>query len=233
MCSAFCPQFLRLPAEGLGDHLPATVGAPPALVVHDTQPHQDRRNHMDRRLHIGGKEARAGWEILDALPGPHVDHLGNALDLGRFADGSFVEVYASHVLEHFDYRDELHTALQEWHRVLRPGGVLRLSVPDLDILAHLLLQRHQFDVNQRFQIMRMIFGGHLDAYDHHRVGLNQDFLAAYLTRAGFEGLQRVNRHGLFADTSETVVAGTPISLSVNAFKPLTPSLSATASAVPA
>jgi predicted SAM-dependent methyltransferase len=181
---------------------------------------------MERRLHIGGREARAGWEILDVLPGPHVDHLGNALDLSRFADDSFAEVYASHVLEHFDYKEELPAALQEWHRVLRPGGVLRLSVPDLDILAHLLLQRHQFDVNQRFQIMRMIFGGHVDAYDHHRVGLNQDFMSAYLARAGFEKLQRVNRHALFADTSETVVAGTPISLNVNAFKPQTAALAA-------
>ncbi len=175
---------------------------------------------MERRLHIGGKEARVGWEIMDALPGPQVDHLGNALDLSRFEDESFTEVYASHVLEHFDYREELPAALQEWHRVLRPGGVLRLSVPDLDILAHLLLQRHQLDVEQRFQIMRMIFGGHLDAYDHHRVGLNQDFMSVYLARAGFEKLQRVNRHGLFADTSDTVVAGTPISLNVNAYKPL-------------
>jgi len=174
---------------------------------------------MQRRLHIGGHEAREGWEILDARPGPQVDHVGNALDLSRFEDGCFAEVYASHVLEHFDYQDELPRALAEWHRVLAPGGVLRVSVPDLDILAHLLLQRHVFDVNQRFQLMRMIFGGHTHEHDHHRVGLNQDFMAAYLDRAGFTGLQRVSRHALFADTSETVVGSTPISLNLNAYKP--------------
>ena len=174
---------------------------------------------MQRRLHIGGVESRSGWEILDARPGPAVDHVGNALDLGRFADGLFTEVYASHVLEHFDYADELPLALAEWHRVLVPGGVLRVSVPDLDILAHLLLQRHVFDVNQRFELMRMIFGGHTHEHDHHRVGLNQDFMAAYLARAGFTGLQRVSRHALFTDTSDTVVAGTPISLNLNAYKP--------------
>jgi len=174
---------------------------------------------MRRRLHIGGHEAREGWEILDARPGPQVDHVGNALDLSRFEDGCFAEVYASHVLEHFDYQDELPRALAEWHRVLAPGGVLRVSVPDLDILAHLLLQRHVFDVNQRFQLMRMIFGGHTHEHDHHRVGLNQDFMAAYLDRAGFTGLQRVSRHALFADTSETVVGSTPISLNLNAYKP--------------
>ena len=173
----------------------------------------------ERKLHIGGAEAHAGWEVLDVREGAHVDHVGNALDLSLFVEGTFAEIYASHVLEHFDYVDELPRVLAEIHRVLTPGGVLRLSVPDIDILAHLLLQRHVLDINQRFQVMRMIFGGHTHAHDHHRVGLNQDFMAAFLERAGFVGLQRVGRHGLFADTSETVVLGTPISLNVNAHKP--------------
>ena len=172
-----------------------------------------------RRLHIGGAEARAGWEVFDVRPGVHVDHVGDAKDLSRFADGTFAEIYASHVLEHFDYVDELPRVLAEWHRVLAPGGVLRVSVPDIDILAHLLLQRHLLDVNQRFQVMRMMFGGQTHAHDHHRVGLNQDFMAAYLDRAGFVNLQRVGRHGLFADTSETTVLATPISLNLNAHKP--------------
>jgi len=174
---------------------------------------------MERRLHIGGREKRDGWEILNILPGPDVDHVGDAVDLSRFADGSFAEVYASHVLEHFDYRQGLALALREWFRVLAPGGVLKLSVPDLDILAHLLLQRHKLDVNQRFEVMRMIFGGHVDAHDYHLVGLNQEFLAGFLSHAGFEPPQRVQRHGLFRDTSDTVVAGIPISLNVNACKP--------------
>jgi hypothetical protein len=59
----------------------------------------------------------------------------------------------------------------------------------------------------------------MDAHDYHLVGLNQDFLAIYLGQAGFEGLQRVQRHGFFKDTSDLVVAGTPISLNLNAYKP--------------
>lgn len=175
-----------------------------------------------RRLHIGGARAGAGWEVLDVRAAPHVDHVGDARDLGRFAEASFDEIYASHVLEHFDYAEELPAVLEQWRRVLVPGGVLRLSVPDLDILAHLLLQKHALDINQRFLVMRMMFGGQTHEHDHHRVGLNQDFLAAYLTRAGFERLQRVTNHGLFADSSQTVVAGTPISLNLNAFKPAAP-----------
>jgi predicted SAM-dependent methyltransferase len=184
---------------------------------------------MHRKLHIGGKLRSPGWEILNVLPGPDVDHVGNAVDLSRFADGSFTELYASHVLEHFGYNGPLQKALQEWQRVLVPGGVLHVSVPDLDVLAYLLLQRHRFTLTERFQIMRMMFGGHVDAYDVHLVGLNAEFLTGYLKAAGFENVQRVSRHGLFADTSDLAVAGTPISLNVNAYRPV----AVPAAAVPA
>jgi predicted SAM-dependent methyltransferase len=63
-----------------------------------------------------------GWEVLNAVAGPHVDHLGNAEDLARFADASFDVLYASHVVEHLDYRDRLAATLREWNRVLAPGG---------------------------------------------------------------------------------------------------------------
>jgi len=173
---------------------------------------------MERKLHIGGREARAGWEILNINPGPDVDHIGDAIKLTDFADGTFAEVYASHVLEHFDCKEGVMGALKEWHRVLAPGGVLRLSVPDLDVLAQLLLQRERLDVNQRFHVMRMIFGGHVDAHDHHIVGLNEEFLAGYLYGTGFTDVRRVQRHGIFRDTSDMVFAGTPISLNLYAVK---------------
>jgi len=187
---------------------------------------------MTRKLHIGGKVRSPGWENLNVQPGPAVDHVGDAIDLSRFADASFAEVYASHVLEHFDYNGPLLCALKEWQRVLQPGGVLHVSVPDLDVLAYLLLQRHRLGVNERFQVMRMIFGGHVDAHDVHLVGLNAEFLAGYLQAAGFEAVQRVPRHGLFADTSELAVAGTPISLNVKAFKAVTAQVPPPAAAQP-
>jgi predicted SAM-dependent methyltransferase len=172
----------------------------------------------ERRLHIGGREKRAGWEIVNINPGPDVDHVLDAADLTSFADGSVEEIYASHVVEHFDYKDRLVKTLQEWHRVLAPGGALRISVPDLDVLAQLLLQRQRLDVNQRFHVMRMIFGGHVDAHDYHLVGLNAEFLAGFLQAAGFGSVTRVARHGLFRDTSDMIFAGTPISLNVVAVK---------------
>ncbi len=56
-----------------------------------------------------------------------------------FTDGSFDFVYSSHVLEHFA-REAGETLLRESVRVLSPGGIVRVVVPDLEILARLYLR---------------------------------------------------------------------------------------------
>jgi predicted SAM-dependent methyltransferase len=171
-----------------------------------------------RKLHIGGQVRAAGWEVIDANPGPCVDHVGNAGDLSRFESSTFTDVYASHVLEHFDYKDELLATLKEWCRVLVPGGTLHVSVPDLDILTRLFCDRQQLSPQDRFLVMRMIFGGHIDRYDYHLVGLNDEFLAQYLAAAGFTDIRRVSELGFFDDTSTASLGGIPISLNVTAVK---------------
>ena len=155
---------------------------------------------------------------INALPGPYVDHIGNANDLSRFADNTFSEIYASHVVEHFDYNSELLRTLKEWNRVLVPGGRIYISVPDLDVLAKLLLSKNELDVSERFSVMRMIFGGHMDQYDYHLVGLNEDFLADFLMGSGFIKIRRVGEFGMFSDTSSMRFKGVAISLNVIAEK---------------
>jgi len=172
-----------------------------------------------RKLHIGGHVRVSGWEVLDANPGAVVDHVGDAGDLGRFETGAFEAVYASHVLEHFDYKDALGAALREWHRVLSPGGQLYVSVPDLDVLASLFVLKEKLTVEERYLVMRMMFGGHIDRFDYHLVGLSVDFLATFLGEAGFVNLRKVRSFGLFEDTSAMLFKGVPISLNVVAEKP--------------
>jgi len=53
-------------------------------------------------------------------------------------------IYSSHMIEHLA-RDGAWAFLLECHRVLRPGGRLRLVVPDLHALAHQYLQRGDAD----------------------------------------------------------------------------------------
>lgn len=174
---------------------------------------------MARKLHIGGRTRAAGWEILNANPGPEVDHVGNANDLSRFPDATFGEIYASHVLEHLDYQGELANSLREWLRVLEPGGKVYISVPDMDALARLFLEKELLTLDERFFVMRMMFGGHTDRYDYHVVGLNEEFLARYLAQAGFVRARRVENFGLFQDTSTMDFKGMPISVNLVAEKP--------------
>jgi predicted SAM-dependent methyltransferase len=171
-----------------------------------------------RRLHIGGKHAHPEWEIINAIATPEVDHIGNAKDLSRFDDVTFSELYASHVLEHFDYSQELVAVLKEWNRVLKPGGKLYISVPDLDVLAELILKKDKLDLNQRFHVMRMMFGGQIDEYDYHKVGLNFEFLNNYLIEAGYTNIQKVDEFKIFNDTSSYKPYGVFISLNVIAEK---------------
>jgi predicted SAM-dependent methyltransferase len=173
---------------------------------------------VPRKLHIGGQVRTPGWEVLDANPGPCVDHVGDASDLKRFENDTFDQIYASHVVEHFDYQNQLVATLKEWHRVLTPSGTLHVSVPDLDTLALLFSDRTRLSPQDRFLVMRMIFGGHIDKHDYHLVGLNEEFLTGYLHAGGFTGMRRVASLGLFQDTSSLELKGTPISLNMIARK---------------
>jgi len=167
-----------------------------------------------RKLHIGGQVRTEGWEVLDANPRPTVDHLGDARDLKQFEEGAFDALYASHVLEHFDYKDELPATLREWRRVLAPGGTLFVSVPDMRVLASLFVLKDELTVQERYDVMRMIFGGHVDRYDYHLIGFDIDFLTIFLTEAGFQNPRRVPTFGLFEDTSAMSFKGVPISLNM-------------------
>lgn len=61
------------------------------------------------------------------------------LDLSRrfpFPDASLTAIYSSHTFEHL-HVDVAERALAECHRVLRPGGICRIAVPNLDnVVAH-------------------------------------------------------------------------------------------------
>lgn len=88
---------------------------------------------MKINLGCGGRY-RPDWTNVDFIARPpHV--IGH--DLSRplpFAPNRAEMVYASHVLEHFSRSDGLRL-LKECHRVLAPGGVIRIVVPDLEAIA--------------------------------------------------------------------------------------------------
>lgn len=174
------------------------------------------------KLHIGGQQAHPDWKILDIEPRPDVDFVGDAGSLDQFSDNSIERIYASHVLEHFYYglKQELSNTLSEWYRVLKPSGKLLISVPNLQTLCWLYLNPNLL-VEERFHIMRIMFGGNINEYDVHKVGFDEDILACYLSEVGFIDYQVVSEFGLFEDCSSLRVMDTLISLNVIVNKPST------------
>ncbi len=170
------------------------------------------------RLNIGGTTPLDGWKILNVQPGPGVDFIGDCRDLGQFPDASCLEVYASHVLEHLSYVNELPGVLKEIHRILVPGGIVRISVPDFELLCKMFVHP-SLTGEQRFFIMNMIFGGQQDPWDFHKAGITWEFLSSYLQQAGFSNWRRVAEFGLFKnDCSSIRYGGQLISLNVEAVK---------------
>lgn len=91
-------------------------------------------------LNLGcGKRFHTDWVNVDfTVTGPGV----MACDLSKgipFPSASFDVVYHSHLLEHFPRR-KAPAFLSECFRVLKPGGILRVVVPDLEDIAKLYLQ---------------------------------------------------------------------------------------------
>lgn len=167
-----------------------------------------------RKLHIGGEQEKSGWEIFNIKEG--YAHEGNAKNLSRFPDETFSEIYASHILEHFDYMNSLRAALKEWHRVLKKGGKIYISVPDLDALCRLWASNPP--LKHKVHLMRIIFGGHMENTDYHFTGLNYEILECFLKGAGFEAITKVDTFGLFGDCSELKIANVPISVNITARK---------------
>jgi SAM-dependent methyltransferase len=81
------------------------------------------------RLHLGsGRFPKAGWVNIDLLGAP-VDLPWNLAAGIPFPSGSADAVFHEHLLEHLSLA-EGYGLLRECARVLKPGGVLRLGVPD-------------------------------------------------------------------------------------------------------
>lgn len=140
-------------------------------------------------LHLGcGQIDHPAFVNVDGAYFPHVHHIRRLDDLFPFADSSVDFLYASHCLEHFEY-GRVPKVLREWRRVLRPGGIARISVPDFDTLVEAYVQggRKVPDIEV------YLLGGHGNRFNYHLALFNEARLSSLLIEAGFTHVRRWER----------------------------------------
>ena len=94
-----------------------------------------------RYVNLGcGSRYHARWINIDIVPaGPDV--IAHDLRQGiPLPDNSCEAVYHSHVLEHLR-RPEALQFLRDCYRVLKPGGILRVAIPDLERICSVYLEK--------------------------------------------------------------------------------------------
>lgn len=176
------------------------------------------------KLHLGcGKRFLPGFVHIDAVDYPHVDHIATIDNLSFIQTDSVDLIYNCHVLEHFKRRD-VGRVLSEWHRVLKPGGTLRVSVPDFSKLCEVYQRENKLDL-----VIGALFGRQDYLYNIHYNVFDFISLSKSLDQAGFVNVRyydwRQTEHAGIDDFSQAYIPhmdkehGTLISLNVECDKP--------------
>ena len=103
-----------------------------------------------------------------------------------FPDQSVDVVYSSHFLEHLDPQSG-RRLLQECLRVLKPGGLIRICVPDLE---------YAWELYKRGEKERMLraffFNTGATGFSEHRYAYDFDTLSCLLMEIGFSDVERAS-----------------------------------------
>ncbi len=156
------------------------------------------------KLHIGcGKGLLSGWVNIDIHPAPLSMNVLRGLP---FRAGSVRHIFVSHFLEHLFFPRDVKPFLAELRRVLAPGGVVRIVVPDIEQCIDAYTARDQAFFGSRREIwdwwpenptrledfLAYAGAGPEPAYlfESHKYGYDFETLQRILEDAGFIGTKR-------------------------------------------
>lgn len=149
------------------------------------------RFKKDLKLHIGSGDIRIGDYInVDSLLSPNVDLMINIKNLKYFVrKNSVAKIYGSHILEHFSHK-EVKKVIEDCYQLLKKGGELRISVPDMDKIIKIYAKnwRH-FQTVPNSPWVGLIWGGQLTRYDYHKTGFNFCWMKYLLQQVGFQDIK--------------------------------------------
>jgi hypothetical protein len=138
----------------------------------------------DIRLNLGcGVRVRPEYINVDARPREHVDVVADVRDL-PFEPESVLEIYSTHLLEHFPVEELKQTVLPHWVSRLVPGGRFVAIVPDAQtMIAEYGAGRFSFDA-----LREATFGDQQDEGVHHNM-FTTESLSMLLDEAGLDDVK--------------------------------------------
>lgn len=137
------------------------------------------------KLHLGcGKVYIPGFIHVDVIPYKHIDYVRSVDDLDNFENNSIELIYASHILEHFK-RNEVLDTLDEWYRILKIDGTLRIAVPDFEKAVRVYQKNKDID-----EILGLLMGGQTYDYNFHHIVFDFEYLKKQLEKVGFKNIKR-------------------------------------------
>jgi len=133
-------------------------------------------------LHLGAGGKRIEGAINCDKYDPNADRRWDATHLDEVADATVDVIEHHHLIEHLSVAD-LDKALAEWARVLKSGGLLIVSAPDLEAVLRRWLA---MDEHERWGYgIKMIYGSQEHEGMFHKNGFTPVRLAEVLTPFGF------------------------------------------------
>ena len=133
------------------------------------------------KLHLGSaSKAIKGFVNVDIRELEGVDVIDNIITLEKFSENEADLIYSSHVLEHTGRREYM-TVLKRWYDVLKPGGTLRIAVPDLEAVFDHYKEHGDLEVLRGF-----LYGGQTYDQNYHYCGWDFKRLAQDLEEVGFK-----------------------------------------------
>lgn len=132
------------------------------------------------KLHLGcGTKHIQGFTNIDIRYLPGVDEVNNIRFLRNYKNNSVDLIYACHVLEHFS-RWEYKNVLTRWYELLKPGGILRLAVPNFSAIVARYTQTGNLN-----EVMGLLYGGQDYDENYHYTTFDKTSLETDLTTIGF------------------------------------------------
>jgi len=132
-----------------------------------------RHDMMDAMM-MNGRVVVDEFADITALP-----HPANSVD----------EILVVGAFEHIDPKD-VKSTLECWYRILKPGGVLYIDVPDL--IGTLELLRDSAGISDDCWAIRLIYGSQKDEYSYHKWGYTPTMLKRLCEARGFLDCQVVD-----------------------------------------